>query len=97
MSNPEDYGSLFNEPLDLQTSVGAGEIEARKILGNDRYEKIVAHNDAEANASLKITNAAGRRLNNVADAYGIIPGVVSVVLLLAICWSIFAWITWALH
>jgi hypothetical protein len=94
LSDTNDF-DFPSEPEELKTAVGDAEMAARRFLGNERYESIVAHNDAEAQATLAINAAVADRLNAIADTYRTVNGSITILTLLGIAWSVIRWVTWA--
>lgn len=81
MTNPED--NLANQ---LHGLVGEGEIEMRRILGNEKYEKLIRQIDEANDTQLARVRAETKLIENRAAFYSL----VGAVLLIAMLWAIVA-------
>lgn len=93
----KDFNSLFSEPLDLAASVGSAEIELRKSMGNEQFDSLIAFMDASRAASVAFDQANGQRMFTMALLHAATAWALYFFCALAVCWSIFFWVLWALH
>lgn len=91
-----DIGDFF-KGLDIEASVGTAEIDARKFLGNDRYDELVALNRTSALTSIAIDQGQVKRLNSVAKVWDSVAGSIQVATLLLVILSVYMMVSWALH
>lgn len=97
MSDEKPLHGLFDEDLDLDAAIGENEREMRKAMGNDHFDQYMEFVAANRVNSVAFDATNVRRIGGVASLYESFAGLLPIVALLAIAWSIFFWVVWAIH
>jgi len=92
MNNENNYNEDEQEIFaNLGNIVGIGEIEARKIMGDEQYEKTVALMEANSVLGLQKDAAQVKYFRAIASMQKSIGFFFVVSSLLAISWSLYFW------
>jgi hypothetical protein len=89
----DDFNSSFEKLVEgLGSLVGEEEIEARRALGNERYERTVALIEATNALALKRDAAQVKYLESVTFLFSSAAVTLLATTLLGVAWSIYYWV-----
>lgn len=93
---PEEHDGLFDEDR-LVGAVGTGEFELRRSWGNAEYDAFIENIHNERASSLAFNAANTQRLWQISRCWSTLASLAPILLLLAIVWSLYLMVTWAVH
>jgi|APCry1669189369_1035219.scaffolds.fasta_scaffold00144_49 hypothetical protein len=87
-----EENSDFEEIISgLGSLVGEQEIEARRVLGDERYEKTVAFFETANTLTLKRDVSQIRHLDSISSFYGAVSIFVLFSCVMGLVWSLYFW------
>lgn len=90
----QDWNDEFEDLVSSLTNlVGENEIEARKAMGDEQYDKVVYHLEKSAELSIKKDEAQIRYLTVISGLHGVTSITMLFACVMSLAWSIYYWVS----
>jgi len=91
---PQDWNDEFEDLVSSLTNlVGENEIEARRVMGDEQYDKVVNHLERSAELAILKDEAQIKYLSVLSGLHGVFSISLVFSCVMALAWSIYYWVS----